>query len=95
MKLTWSKHAEDRYLERVLKYNFTYGELDNVIIHQKVRVPLGYDRKYETKKYKVIEKINDVITTITKAEYKDRIYVITLWESNVEEVKTWENWQKK
>ena len=95
MKLSWKKHAEERFLERVLKYNFMYGELDSVILHQRVRIPQGYDRKYGTDKYKVIEKVNDIMVTIEKAEYKDRIHVITLWEANKKEVEIWENHQTK
>ena len=94
-KLFWSQHAKERFWERILKHGFDYCEIEFSLKKQKVKTKKGFDERHKTEKIECIDKIRDVFLTFQKAEDKETIYVITLWESSQEEVKFWKSRRKK
>ncbi len=89
MKVFWSRHAKERFEERVLKHDLTYDEIELGVIEQKVRVPQGLDGKYGTEKYKTVLLLRGNFVTVEKAESGKMIYVITLWDSSEKEIELW------
>jgi len=83
MRIGWSRHARERFFERSLKYGLNYGEVELNIKGQKVKVR----QKHGT--IKTIFKIVDDFFTVVKEETRKYINVISIWESNEEEVKLW------
>ncbi len=51
----------------------------------------GHDKEYKTDKYKTIFKIRDVYVTVEKAEYPNRLLILTAWESSKVEAEQWES----
>lgn len=82
MIVSWSLHAQDRFAERILKYNINYGDIEFEVKRQKVKIK-------EENKIKTIFRINPIFITVVKKETKDYIYVLTLWESSEEEERLW------
>jgi hypothetical protein len=82
MIVSWSLHAQDRFAERILKYNINYGDIEFEVKRQKVKIK-------EENKIKTIFRINPIFITVVKKETKDYISVLTLWESSEEEEKIW------
>ncbi len=82
MIVTWSLHAQDRFIERVAKYNINYGDVEFEVKKQKVKIK-------EEDKIKIIFKIPPIFLTIIKKETKEYILILTLWESSEEEERLW------
>ena len=82
MIVTWSLHAQDRFIERIAKYNINYGDIEFEVKRQKIKIK-------EEDKIKTIFQISPVLLTVVKKETKDNILVLTLWESSEEEEKIW------
>ncbi|HOW29091.1 MAG TPA: hypothetical protein PK685_00210 [archaeon] len=82
MIVTWSLHAQDRFIERVAKYNINYGDVEFEVKKQKVKIK-------EEDKIKTIFKIPPIFLTIIKKETKEYILILTLWESSEEEERLW------
>lgn len=82
MIVSWSLHAQDRFAERILKYNINYGDIEFEVKRQKVKTK-------DENKIKTIFRINPIFITVVKKETKDYICVLTLWESSEEEEKIW------
>ena len=82
MILTWTKHARLRYAERALKYNLNYGDLELEIKEQRVKVK-------QNNNIKTIFQINNSFFTAIKKETNDYLLVLTVWESNEDEVDLW------
>ena len=89
IKIIWTKHANERFWERALIYGLTKTELEEIIIKQKVRIPQGFDTKYNKNKFQTIGAVGKNFFTIEKAEDKNKIIVITLWESKESEIELW------
>lgn len=88
MKVLWSKHARERFLERLTKHDMTVDEVEVNVKEQKVRIDEGIDEEYQTHKYKTIFPVRDNMVTVEKAE-DAHIYILTLWESSEEEKILW------
>lgn len=95
MDVYWSEHATTRFLERVVENNVTEEEVEAAVRKQRVRIKKGIDKKYKTKKFECIEKIQNTFITVQKAETKSMIHIITLWESKEREEKLWRRNTKK
>jgi len=83
MLVRWSHHAKQRFAERAAKLDLNYGEIEIEVKKQKIRFKEGKNR------FKTIFRIRDAFLTAAKIETKEFIHVLTLWESNEEEVKKW------
>jgi uncharacterized membrane protein len=83
MLIRWSRHAKQRYAERAARCGLNYGELELAIKKQEFKIKEIKD------KVKTIFKIQDNFMTAVKIETKEFIHVLTLWESNEEEVELW------
>jgi hypothetical protein len=94
VEIYWTKHALERFIERALIHGFTRTEIEIAIKKQEIKIPKGFDEKYGKEKIETICLVADKYLTIQKAESKKEIIVITLWESNEKEVKTWFSRQK-
>jgi len=92
MDVFWNSHATKRFLERVIGYNITEEQIESVVRKQRVKTKKEFDKKYKTQKVECIEKINETFVTIQKAESKELIFIITMWESKKREEL---EWQKK
>jgi hypothetical protein len=82
MVVTWTKHARLRYAERALKYNLTYGDLELELKKQRVKLK-------QNNNIKTIFQINNSFFTAIKKETNDYLLVLTVWESNEDEVDLW------
>ena len=94
MKIFWSNHAQERFVERALIYGFTRTEVEYLVSKQLVRIDKGFDKKYSTNKFETIGLVGKIYLTIEKAEDSKKIFIITLWESNKKEVDLWFSKQK-
>ena len=83
MQVIWSMHAKHRFAERAVLYGINYAEIELAIKAQKVKI------KQEKNKYKTIFDIQKIMITAVKAETKEYIHVLTLWEANEAEVEIW------
>ena len=83
MQVVWTKHARQRFFERSLKYGINYGEVEQNVIKQEVK------EKQKEGTIKTVFKIMEYYFTAIKEETKKYINVISIWESNEEEVKLW------
>ena len=83
MNIGWTEHAQQRFFERSLKYGLNYAEIDEQILKQKIKI------KQSKNKIKTIFKVLDYYFTVIKEETSRAIYVVSIWESNDEEVKLW------
>lgn len=84
----------ERFIERALIHGFTRTEIEIIIKKQEVRIPKGLDEKYGKNKFETIGLVAGKYLTVQKAEGKENIIVITLWESKEKEVKIWLSKQK-
>lgn len=82
MIVTWSLHAQDRFIERVAKYNVNYGDIEFEVKRQKIKIKDEY-------KIKTIFQINPIMLTVVKKETKEYILILTMWESSEEEERIW------
>lgn len=83
MQVVWTRHARLRFFERSLKYGINYGEVEQNVINQRVK------EKQKEGKIKTVFKIMEYYFTVIKEETKKYINVVSIWESNEEEVKLW------
>ncbi|MFH1239922.1 MAG: hypothetical protein V1672_01790 [Candidatus Diapherotrites archaeon] len=83
MDVVWTRHARERFFERSLKYGITHSEVEQEIVKQKVK------QKQKEGTIKTIFKIMDYYFTVIKEETKKIINVVSIWESNVNEVELW------
>ena len=95
MDVYWSRHAKSRLFERILSIGISEDEVERIIINQRVKTSIGYDKKYKTHNIECIDKLRDTFITIQKAESKNMIYVKTLWESKYREEEIWRKNIKK
>jgi len=79
----------ERFIERALLHNFERSEFEPQVKEQKVRIFEGIDHQFKKNKFKTIIEIANKFFTVQKAEDKEKIVIITLWESNKEEVDLW------
>ena len=86
MIVRWSRHAKERFAERAARFGINYGEIELKVKKQEFRI------KEAKNKIRTIFSIEGIFLTAVKAETKKFIHVLTLWESNEEEV---EKWKKK
>lgn len=94
MKVFWTQHALERFMERALLHGFTRTEIEQIIKKQEVRIPKGEDKKFKKEKFETIGIVAQKFFTVQKAEDKKNIIVITLWEANRKEVDLWFSKQK-
>ena len=81
----WSRHAKERFAEKAVKYGVNYGDIELELVKQKVRLKEpGQD------KFKTVFRVREVFLTAVKLDGQNFIHVITLWESNENEVKRWQ-----
>lgn len=83
MNVTWTLHAQERFIERVIKYRLNYGDFETEIIKQTIKIKIK-------DKIKTIFKINDILFVTIKKENNKYLKVITLWEATEEEVNVYE-----
>jgi hypothetical protein len=83
MNIVWTRHSRQRFFERSLKYGINYGEVEQNILRQKVK------QKQKHGTVKTVFKIMEYHFTAIKEETKKYINVISIWESNEEEVELW------
>ena len=83
MIVVWTRHARERFFERSLIYGISYGEVEQNILKQKIKI------KQKDKTIKTVFKIIDCYFTAIKEETKKRINIVSIWEANQEEVKLW------
>ena len=84
MLVRWSLHAKHRFAERAAKLGINYGDIELEIRQQKVKF-----KEKEKSKFKTVFKIDENMLTAVKIEKLNFIHLLTLWESNEEEVKKW------
>jgi hypothetical protein len=87
MLIQWKIHARDKFLERVLQLGLNYGDVEHEIKKQRIKL------LQEDGKIKTIFKIDEIILTVIKVETKNKINVITIWDSNKKEVNLWKKKQ--
>ncbi|MFH1752252.1 MAG: hypothetical protein ABH821_04925 [archaeon] len=83
MQIYWKRHARQRFFERSLIYGVHYGEIELNIIKQKVKIKQPFGT------VKTIFELMNYFFTVIKKEDKKRIKVISIWESNDEEIELW------
>ncbi|PIU21014.1 MAG: hypothetical protein COT15_04570 [Candidatus Diapherotrites archaeon CG08_land_8_20_14_0_20_34_12] len=83
MDVVWTRHAREKFLERSLKYDINYAEVDMHIKAQKVK------QKQLHGTIKTIFGLKDNIFTVIKEETKKLINVVSIWESDESEVELW------
>ncbi|MEK6972629.1 MAG: hypothetical protein AABW72_01130 [archaeon] len=83
MDIVWTRHAREKFLERSLKYDINYAEVDIQIKAQKVK------QKQLHGTIKTVFELKDTIFTVIKEETKKLINVVSIWESNEAEVELW------
>ena len=88
-KSVWSDLAYMRYVERYAPLDIMRDELNIGIEKQEFRIDEGYDRNYNTNKYKTIFPLRDKFATVEKAETHSEIIVLTFWESSTREIELW------
>ncbi len=79
----WSIHAKQRFFERSLMHGINYGDVEKNVLEQKVK------QMQKEGKIKTIFCIEDKFFTVIKAENRNSLGVISIWESNEEEVNLW------
>jgi hypothetical protein len=94
VNIIWTQHAMGRFIERALLYGLSRSDFEIKIKKQEVRIDCGVEPKYKKRKFETICEIANKFFTIEKAEDTKIIIVITLWESNKEEVDLWFSKQK-
>jgi hypothetical protein len=87
MIIQWKIHARDKFLERVLQLGLNYGDVEHEIKKQRIKL------LQEDGKIKTIFKASEIILTVIKIETKNKINVITIWDSNEKEVDLWKKKQ--
>lgn len=80
MLIQWSMHSRERLFERLVNYRFTFSDVELCVKEQRIKIK-------EKNKIKTIFKIDDRYFTVVKKEDVKKIVVITIWESNLNEVK--------
>ncbi|HIH15959.1 MAG TPA: hypothetical protein HA252_00980 [Candidatus Diapherotrites archaeon] len=80
----WTAHAQLRFAEKAAKYGINYGDIEMEVVRQKVRL-----REPGKDKFKTIFKVLNCFLTVVKVERKNLVHVLTLWESNENEVNKW------
>jgi hypothetical protein len=88
-RVIWTKHAQDRYMERALNIGFTRTEIEYMVRKQEVRINKGFDKKFGKNCFEAICCCGSNFFTFQKAEDKNCIIIITLWESKQSEVELW------
>ncbi|MEI7960824.1 MAG: hypothetical protein WCI04_00660 [archaeon] len=83
MLVSWSRHSKERFAERAAKNGLNYGDVEFEIKKQSVKI------KQEDDKFKTIFCVGKEFLTAVKAETRDYIHVLTLWESSESEVDLW------
>ncbi len=86
MIVSWTQHATDRFLERLAKLGINYGDVEIAVRQQEFRI------LQEENEVKTIFQTSGQFLTVIKAETKEYIHIITLWESTPKEI---ESWKKK
>ncbi len=84
MNITWTIHAQERFIERVIKYGLAYGDFENQIRKQIIKIKIK-------DKIKTIFKINEILFVVIKKENSKYLRVITLWEATKEEEDIYEH----
>lgn len=84
MDVVWTRHARERFFERSLKYGISYDDVEYNVKEQKVR------KVQSEGTIKTIFKILEYYFTVIKEETKKYINIVSIWESNQEEVMIWE-----
>jgi len=82
MIVSWSLHAQDRFIERVAKFDINYGDIEFEVKRQKIKIK-------EDDKIKTIFRVNPIMLTVVKKETKNYILILTMWESSEEEERIW------
>ncbi len=89
MLILWSRHAKEMFAERAVKLGINYGEIELIIKKQEVKI------KEAEKRFKTVFKIMNEMLTVVKIETKEFIHIVTLWESNQQEVEAWKKKKEK
>ncbi|HLC92523.1 MAG TPA: hypothetical protein VJH23_02340 [archaeon] len=85
MRVDWSFHAKERWLEKFGHHGIYFQDVEDHIIVQKIRILEGEG------KFRTIFKIGNSFVTAIKIEKEKKIKVITIWASNSREVLIWKN----
>ena len=89
IEIKWTRHAQDRYIERILIYGISKIEIEEAIKKQEIRKNQGFAPEYDKTKFETIGQVAGKAFVIQKAEDSKEIIVITVWEVSKEEEKAW------